>query len=101
MKIASSSPETNALVDAMPAGLNHSAAGFTEPAGASLANTRTSATTENRPSVISSAASSPICVFAFSSMPMTQIHVIAAMKMTPRTVTASVDASSTPNSRNV
>ncbi len=63
----------------------------------------TIATTANSASVATSAVSSHCCVLALSSMPMTQIHVMIAIQITPTIVTAHIveAAASQPNSRNV
>src|SRR4051794_4821039 len=100
MKMPMSTPLTSASHEPIANGENHDSSGWMDPAGAS-AYTRTSATTANSARVTTSAVSSQRCVLALSSMPMTQIQVIAAMKTTPSAVTASVEASSTPNSRYV
>ena len=46
----------------------------------------------NSASVITSAPSSPTCVRADSSMPITQIAVITAIQITPTKVTAKVES---------
>ena len=91
----------SALTDPIPNGENHDSDGWTAPAGASPAQTRTSATTANSASVTISAVSSQRCVRALSSMPTTQTAVITAIHTTPTPVTATIDGLSTPRSRNV
>src|SRR6476469_6811752 len=100
MNTASSTPDVRALVEPIANGENHQSAGLTDVAGAVPTQTRVSATTAKIASVTISAVSSHCCVFAFSSMPMTQTYVITAIQMTPINVTANVDGSSMPNSRN-
>ena len=58
--------------------------------------------TANSASVMISAPSSPTCVRADSSMPITQIAVMIAIQTTPTAVTANVDAAADcqPTSRN-
>ena len=100
MKTAISMPVVSAPTESIANGENHEMCGSTDPAGASFSQTRASATTAKMASVTTSAVSSQRCVRALSSMPMTQINVMTAIHMTPTAVTASVDGSSMPNSRN-
>ncbi len=69
-------------------------------AGAVPTQTRVSATTAKIASVTISAVSSHCCVFALSSIPMTQMYVITAIQMTPITVTANVEGLLMPKRRN-
>ena len=64
--------------------------------------TLTSATAANSARVRISAVSSHFCVVAFSSMPITQIHVMIAIQTTPTSVTAQLvsAADCQPKSRN-
>src|SRR3954464_9416596 len=100
MKTASSTPDVSALVESIANGENHERLGGIDAGGAVPAHTRVSATTAKIASVTTSAVSSHCCVLAFNSMPMTQTYVITAIQMAPMTVTARVDGSSTPKSRN-
>src|SRR6478672_11600249 len=92
MNTASSTPDVRALVEPIANGENHERAGLTDVGGAVPSQTRVSVTI--------SAVSSHCCVFALSSMPMTQMYVITAIQMTPITVTATVEGLSMPKSRN-
>src|SRR4051795_11319377 len=103
MNTASRTPDVSAVVESIANGENHEMSGWIEAAGAVPAQTRTSATTAKIASVTTSAVSSHRCVLAFSSMPMTQIHVMIAIQTTPTIVTAHIvsAADCQPNSRNV
>src|SRR5919112_1901970 len=100
MKTASSTPDTSAPDESIANGENHESSGELDPGGPAPAHTRTSSTTAKIASVTISAVSSQRCVRAFSSMPFTQMYVITAIHTTPTAVTATVEGSSIPNSRN-
>jgi hypothetical protein len=94
-----SRPEVSAPIELTPSGLNQSSDGWIAPEGASPSQTRASATRAKAASAAISAVRSQRCVFALTSMPMTQTTVMIAIHATPTPVTASVDGSM-PNSMN-
>ena len=102
MKIAISTPLISASNESISSGFSHERLGSTESGPASPVATLISATTANAASVRISAPSSPTCVRAESSMPMTQIVVITAIQTTPTAVTATTDSAalSQPTRRN-
>src|SRR6478609_4841281 len=102
MNTAISTPLTIALNELICSGLIHAKLGLTAWGPAVPAATLTSATIENSRSVTSSALSSPTCVRADSSIPITQIAVMIAIQTTPTAVTATVESAALcqPTSRN-
>ncbi len=102
MNTAISTPLISALVESIANGFSHERLGSTDSGPASPLATLTSATTENSTSVMISAPSSPTCVRADSSMPITQIVVMTAIHTTPTSVTANTESAALcqPTSRN-
>src|SRR4029078_9647672 len=92
MNTARGTPLISWLVESTANGFSHDSDGSTEWGPAAPVATLTSATTENSTSVTISALSSPTCVRADSSMPMTQIVVMIAIQITPTSVTANVES---------